>query len=384
MAQITRAIIVQMAGELGLTPVGISGVDPLAAEIPRLERWQESCSAGMSWMRDKAEARCSPLKLMPEARSIVSAGAPLCRLPLPERPSGWGRVARFAWGRDYHVEVRARLAALVSSVERALGRRVKSRLLCDSAVLLERGVASRAGLGFIGRNTLLIAPPYGSRLVLGEVIWDVEIGFEDAPVCAGCRDCRACRQACPTGALTDDFVLDAARCRAYLSIEKRGVLSFTERDWLGEWIFGCDVCQESCPFNSPAAAPPGRGVGWSLPEKGAGGLLSLGALLAVRSDGEFRSMFQGTPLLRPGREGLLRNAAVAAGNTGAAELAPLLAESAARDPSAIVRRHALWALYKLAKECRIPADAARRELERARSADDQAAAEEAARLRELI
>jgi epoxyqueuosine reductase len=265
-----------------------------------------------------------------------------------------GRVARYAWGRDYHKVLRKRLEAFVKVVEAHLGGAFEHRVFSDSVPLLERALARKSGMGFIGKNTMLIAPRLGSFLFLAEVLWgvDVEMPPESPPrgSSAGCGTCSRCIDDCPTGAFVSERVLDANRCISYLTIEKRGALTAQERLWLGDWVFGCDRCQEVCPHNFVTLK---RGRRASLPElsaaAGIGEVLSLSEVLGMRTDERFRARFAGTALMRTKREGLLRNAAVVGANKHATHLLATLEEVATSDLSPVVRQHALWSHAVISK-----------------------------------
>jgi epoxyqueuosine reductase len=280
--------------------------------------------------------------------------------------------------------MRRKLELVVSEAERALDRPVVSRVFADSVPLLERALARQAALGFIGRNTMLIVPGKGSFLFLGELLWniDVDVDVESAPVRTNCGSCTRCLSKCPTGAFVKEHTLDARRCTSYLTIEKRGSFSMDERQWVGEWIFGCDVCQEVCPFNhsslKKAIAADAHELGRS---KGAGPLLDLAKVLSIRTHEEFCGHFAGTPIMRARRDGLLRNAAVVAVNTQSLVTLPALLLAAREDPSDIVRQHALWALHSLARlEGGAQVSEARDAVERGMSDVSPIVAEEARRL----
>lgn len=308
----------------------------------------------MEFMRRDAELFTTPTTFFPRLKSVVSFGAFYDRGERPELRSGFGRVARYAWGRDYHSVFKKRIVALCKAVAADLGKEVNYRVFTDAVPLLERALARSAGLGFIGKNTMLIVPRAGSFLFLGEVLWDLDItdlpniGVEQRR--GDCKSCTQCIDLCPTGAFVEERVLDASKCISYLTIEKRGALTHTERRWLGEWVFGCDVCQEVCPFN--AISIKRRGVP-DLPEfsssEGTGGVVSLRSILSIRNDDEFLSRFAGAPIMRTKREGLLRNAAVVAANTKCVDILDDLAAVVSCDSSAIVRGHALWGYWELAK-----------------------------------
>jgi len=352
MRALSLEILRSIGLEEGLSVVASASPEDLVSDQPHLSAWQDAGLAGeMGYMNRPPDRLSSPRSLMPGVRSVVVIAVSYDQTPRGPLEVGHGRIARYAWGRDYHKVMRRRLEGLVGRVERHLGRSIEHRLFSDSVPLLERALAKRAGIAFIGKNTMAIIPRRGSFFFLGEVLWDVEIenGTEERLAPSHCGSCSRCLTECPTEAFVKERVLDASRCISYLTIEKRGSLSYGERSWLGEWLFGCDVCQEVCPFNAISLKrrgvadlrelSAGAGVGPSLP---------LGQVLRLRSDTEFTGAFQGTAIMRAKRSGLLRNAAVVAANTHAVELFPLLCEIAQNDPSTLVRQHALWATAVIA------------------------------------
>jgi epoxyqueuosine reductase len=260
------------------------------------------------------------------------------RLPLR------GIVARYARGADYHVVLKRRLYALADRIATALGHGVAARPCVDTAPVLERDLAEQAGIVFVAKNTMLIAPGLGSYVVLGELLLDVAAETSGERLPPRCGDCRACLDACPTGAFVDAYLLDARRCISYLTIEHRGVIPQELRPAVGTMIFGCDICQEVCPFNAraPQRSHPDPELSSRRPDAGAPDLI---ALLEMGSN-QRRRYIEGTALRRVNREQLLRNVCVALGNLGDHRaVAPL--EGCLVDRSPLVRAHAAWALGRL-------------------------------------
>ncbi len=255
-----------------------------------------------------------------------------------------GRIARYARGEDYHLVMRDKLVLLAERLARELGRPVATRPCVDSAPVLEREWAERAGLGFIAKNTMLIAPGLGSYVVLGELLVDADLSPSAAasPPKPRCGTCSACLDACPTGAFVDAYVLDARRCISYLTIEHEGMIPRELRASMGTWVFGCDVCQEVCPFNAGAGEPADpmlrpRSLEHALPDLVA---------LAGKGANQLRQLVKRTAMRRASRETLLRNVAIALGNTGSPDAVPaLIALLSHRSP--IVRAHAVWSLGRL-------------------------------------
>jgi epoxyqueuosine reductase len=249
-------------------------------------------------------------------------------------------VARYAVGEDYHDVLRARMRELLDRLERLLGRRPGARLFVDSSPLLEREVAQRAGLGFFGKNSLLLAAG-GSYFLLGAIVIDLDLE-PDTAIQKDCGQCRLCIDACPTQALYDGHSVDARRCISYLTIEHRGPLPLELRPHIGNWTFGCDICQEVCPYNrgqGPLAWPELQALASAQQATDPPSLLGM-------NQEAFSTTFRGSPIKRAKRRGLLRNAAVALGNSGDADaVEPLV--GALADPEPLVRGHAAWGLGRV-------------------------------------
>lgn len=343
-----REEILQAGLQLGFVRVGFAPTTPLP-HIAALRRWvDEGMAATMTYMARGLERRGLPTELLPEAR-VAIVGVASYAAPDEPLEGAVGLVARYARGVDYHVVLRARLAALHDWIERRLGQTLPHRVVVDTAPLLERELAMAAGVGFMGKSTLLITPGVGSYTLLGALLLPLELP-PDEPRSESCGDCRLCLEACPTGAIVAPHVLDARRCLSYLTIEHRGAVEDAAlRSALSPWVFGCDVCQQVCPHNAStarrAALPPDPEL--APPDRLRG--LDLVALLRMRS-GEHRRLVSGRALRRASRTMLARNAALAAapllrGGSDAAELQRALEElRAAPDPA--LRDAARWALAR--------------------------------------
>ena len=306
----------------------------------------------MAYMLERAGLRLAPALLAAGARSMVVLLANYSRSGLPSHWNGpvHGRIARYAWSRDYHDVLKAQLFELDAWLRERSGRETPGKACVDSVPLLERDFAEQTGLGFTGRNTCLITPGLGSWTFIAALLVPEELERgrlqtprrrAKRPAFAGCGSCTRCLVACPTGAFPSDHVLDARRCISYLTIELRGPIPRDLRPQMGNWVFGCDVCQEVCPYNR--ATPPGALPGLQADVEN--GALPLVELLAL-DEATFRARFRGTPILRTKRRGLVRNACVAAGNSSDESLIPALLPLLS-DPEPLVRGHAAWALGKL-------------------------------------
>ena len=343
-------IIADLARELGFVRAAIVPI-----EAPRRHAlytsWLAAGHAGeMTYLAraDHTGARADLRALLDSAKSLVVVALAYDRNdPVPVGALLRGRIARYARGEDYHLVMRDKLVLLADRIASELGRPVASRPCVDSAPVLEREWAERAGIGFVAKNTMLIAPGAGSYIVLGELLLDVELPptappITSAPVKSRCGQCRSCLDACPTGAFVDAYVLDARRCISYLTIEHHGVIPLELRASIGSWVFGCDVCQEVCPFNAGAGEPHDplltpRSVEHALP--------SLVAL-ATAPTNQLRQLVKRTAMRRIPRAVLLRNVAVALGNSRSPEAVPALVHLLGHRES-LVREHAAWALAQI-------------------------------------
>ncbi len=328
---------------LGFVRVGFTPVEPLARGARALEDWLAQGRHGdMRYLREQGP-RHDPQALLAGARTLVVVALAYPRqAPAGDRP-GRGIVARYAGGRDYHRVIKEKLSSLKEQIISLVGRPVLARATVDTAPLLEREAAARAGVGFIAKSTMLIAPGVGSYILLGELLVDVDIA-PDAPSESRCGKCTACLSACPTGAFVDPFVLDARRCISYLTIELKGAIPRSLRPLIGTRVFGCDICQEVCPFNAslrPTATAPEL---TPRPEV-ARPLLEV---MLLRGSAQHRGFVRGTALRHTSRNQLARNAAVALGNAGDPRAVPALARALATHPSPLVRGPAAWALGRLA------------------------------------
>jgi len=340
------------ARDLGFEVVGITGVEPLSASLPALTDWCEAgMAARMDYMTRNPALNASPSKLVPRAASLISLAVNYyAQAPAFLHENRYGRIARYAWGRDYHHVVRPRLVHLAGRVgeiargQLGAGTDFSSRSFVDAVPLLERAVASRAGLGFFGKNTNLILPRAGSWFFLAEIFVNFELPQDNNTSKVSCGTCHRCLDACPTDAFAAPFKLDSNKCISYLTIENKGPIPRELRGRLGDWVFGCDVCQDVCPFNRFS-----RETSWPelMPKAGPGPRIYLPALLSIASDAEYRSRFRGTALMRPKRRGMLRNAAVVAANVGCEAAIPALTNLIEADPEPLIRSHALWAAFCL-------------------------------------
>lgn len=293
----------------------------------------------MQWLEQAPERRADPALHMDDARSILTFAVNYYR-EAPPPPPGAGRVARYAAGRDYHRVLDRALLGVIADLRRRdpTGR---YRYYVDYGPVIERAFAERAGLGFVGRSAQLIHPRFGSYVLIATLITNAPCS-PTPPTPGTCGQCRRCLDVCPTGALVSPYELDARLCISYLTIENEGPIPRHLRPLIGSWLFGCDLCQEVCPYNSKV--PPGTHEPIAQAAV-AGTALDVGEVLRIRTRPEFSRRFSRSPFRRAKRVGLLRNAAVVAGNLLHPPHVADLREALA-DESALVRGHAAWALGK--------------------------------------
>jgi epoxyqueuosine reductase len=298
--------------EAGFDLAGVAALES-SAHGESFRRWLERGDhAGMAYMERRVELRLSPADILPGARSVLCVGLRYWPLGGESEPEGdlWPRVARYARGRDYHQVMGERLAGLGERVERRWPGE-STRWYVDTGPILERELAARAGLGAVGKNTLLLHPQAGSWFLLGELFSTLDLA-PDLPFADLCGSCTRCLEACPTGALPEPYRLDSSRCLSYWTIEHRGEfpVPVAESVAAAGWVFGCDVCQEVCPWN--AAPPAAEQPAFSLPEERRG--LTLAALAGLAEE-DYRERFRGSPMKRAKLAGLRRNAAAVATRT---------------------------------------------------------------------
>lgn len=346
-ARLTSDLVKAQAGALGFELCGIAPAGSLP-ELGRLREWLGSGYAGeMAYMHRTAAARADVRNVLPSARSVIVAGAVYntgrpysIELDDPRRAT----IARYAWGEDYHVVLRERLEALLHWMRAEEGGDFDARLYVDTGPVQERVYALHAGLGWIGKNTCLINPALGSWLLLGEIIVSLDLE-PDRPEFDHCGSCTLCLESCPTNALAEPGVLDATKCISYLTIELRGPIPAEARDAVSNHVFGCDICQEVCPWNQVAARS-------RRPEWQPRAIFDAPPLVELwkRPDRELSSAVKTSALSRARVRGLRRTTAVALGNSGDPAALEVLREAGAGSPSRadpVIAEHVEWARRKL-------------------------------------
>lgn len=344
-AQLT-AQVKMLAAKNGLSVSAITSTEPFEGLAEFMERHiQAGHVEGMDWFTvDRARFSSDVRNLHATAKSLISVGLSYWSGPAEKPDDGVvrGKISRYAWGRDYHRIMKRRLKALQVDLEELLGEKLDTRILVDTARIVERAAAARAGLGWFGKHSNIIVPGHGSWVMLGEMLTELDL-VPDEPLGNNCGRCRICIDKCPTGAIQEAYTIHAPHCISFLTIEERGSIPHELRPLMQDWVYGCDVCQEVCPYTG-AAKPVDEPE--MMPASINNQFPSLHWLLTM-TDEEFGANYFGTPVPRTKRRGLARNAAIALGNIGTEADIPILAATLQSHDESIVREHAAWALGRL-------------------------------------
>jgi epoxyqueuosine reductase len=338
MVAMDAALIKSRAADLGLDVCGVTSADP-ARHAAFYQQWTADGKAGeMQWLTREPERRTDPRVVLTGARSIIVAGLNYWQ----PQPKGRGRIARYALGEDYHHVLLEKLETLAAEIT---GGGAMAKVYVDTGPVLEKPLAERAGVGWQGKSTMLINTKLGPWLLLGEIITTLELE-PDAPQRDHCGSCSKCIEACPTGAITAPYQLDARRCIAYLTIELKGSIPEELRPLIGDRVYGCDECLDVCPWNRFARTTREARF-LAKPDEDSAGRDPLHALLEI-TQAEFKRRFAKSPILRVKRRGLLRNVCVVLGNIGTEEDLPAL-RRAEQHEEPLVREHAAWGIEQIEK-----------------------------------
>lgn len=340
------AQVKMLAARNGLTVSAVTSTEPFQGLAEFMERHIRAGHVeGMDWFTiDRARFSSDVRNLHPTAKSVISVGLAYWS-GVAEKPDDGvirGKISRYAWGRDYHRILKRRLKALQVELEDHLGESLDTRILVDTARIVERAVAARAGLGWYGKHSNIIVPGHGSWVMLGEMLTELEL-LPDTPLEKNCGRCTICIDNCPTGAIQDAYTIHAPSCISFLTIEERRSIPHELRPQMQDWVYGCDVCQDVCPYTA-AAKPVDEPE--MMPASINNQFPSLHWLLQM-TEAEFGENYFGTPVPRTKRRGLARNAAIALGNIGTEEDVPVLVDTLCTHDETLVREHAAWALGRL-------------------------------------
>ena len=307
MTDLTKKIKAFAVEKAGFDLIGISPASLPELHEKAITQWVDQGFAGsMGYMVRDGKKRAHPEESLPGARSVISLALNYYHPedPKPSTPSG--KIAKYAYGMDYHKTIEKKLKALSNFIKTEAGPETAIKSYVDTGPILEKAFAQQSGLGFFGKNTNVITREYGSWIFLASLITDLELDY-DKPHLGGCGSCRICIDACPTSALRGNYEIDARRCIAYLTIESKEEPPQELKSKVGEWAFGCDICQEVCPYNFRAKTTRHKEL---YPEKKGGSWLEFEKLKEIKNDDEFAEAFQGSPLKRSKLPGLLRNSRI--------------------------------------------------------------------------
>ncbi|MGH2618830.1 MAG: tRNA epoxyqueuosine(34) reductase QueG, partial [Thermomicrobiales bacterium] len=325
-----------LAHDHGLTVSAVTSAEAFPEVFAILrDRIAAGHLAGMDWFTtQRAAESCVPTTLMANPQSILSVGVAYWSRDGEKPDDGVprGRISRYARGIDYHQLLQKRMRALHVAIEESTGHSVAARYLTDHARIVDRAVAARAGLGWYGKNACIIVPGHGSWVMLGELLLDLDLE-PDQPLDRDCGRCHICLDRCPTGAIVAPYTIHSPLCISFQTIEQRGAIPRELRPHMGDWVFGCDVCQDVCPYTGAAANEPDPDF---LPRSVEHAYPSLHRLLTM-STRTFRERYNGTAVMRARRTGLARNAAVALGNIGTDADVRQLAQAVLGHNEALVR-----------------------------------------------
>jgi epoxyqueuosine reductase len=375
------ATVQDLALAAGLSVARVTSAEPFAGVEETLNnRVAAGNLAGMDWFTpERSTVSANPRALHPTAQSIISVGIPYFRSDIHPPSDGVlrGRIARYAWGKDYHKTLKKRMETLRTLLEQEFGSAINARLLVDTARIVDRAVAARSGLGWYGKHTNIIVPHHGSFVMLGELLVDIALPH-DEPLVRDCGSCAICLHRCPTGAIREPYLVHAPDCISFQTIEQRGAIPEALRAKMGNWVFGCDVCQDVCPYTGAAREMIDEAF---APTSIDNAFPSLSWLLEM-DEAAFRAIYSGTAVTRTRRAGLARNAAIAIGNSGSVDHLPVLEYALIGHDTPLVRVHAAWAIGTLGSER--GHDILRRSMAQERDEAVQVAVRSAARMLERI
>ena len=331
----------------GFDLVRFTSAEPFVEdESASIKRIRNGHMDGYSWYTEARVRKMNrPMDLLDGAKSVISLAVSYLG-DSPENPrANYGKTARYSWGDDYHATIKARIKEFTNSLKDIVGPNVRTRAFVDDGPMNDRAAARRSGLGWVGKNTNVISPRFGSWILLGQVVTDLHLE-PDAPLKKTCGSCVRCIDDCPTGAIVAPYVIDNTKCISYLTIELKGSIPIELRSLVGDWVFGCDICQDVCPVNRKAESGK-TALSGDFKQRPGFATPDLLALLELDQK-TFSRIYKNSPVKRAKRIGLQRNACVALGNNGdSSAVQPLI--KALKGSESLIRGHAAWALGKFAE-----------------------------------
>ena len=331
----------------GFDLVRFTSAEPFVEdESASIKRIRNGHMDGYSWYTEARVRKMNrPMDLLDGAKSVISLAVSYLG-DSPENPrANYGKTARYSWGDDYHATIKARIKEFTNSLKDIVGPNVRTRAFVDDGPMNDRAAARRSGLGWVGKNTNVISPRFGSWILLGQVVTDLHIE-PDTPLKKTCGSCVRCIDDCPTGAIVAPYVIDNTKCISYLTIELKGSIPIELRSLVGDWVFGCDICQDVCPVNRKAESGK-TAISGDFKQRPGFATPDLLALLELDQK-TFSRIYKNSPVKRAKRIGLQRNACVALGNNGdSSAVQPLI--KALKGSESLIRGHAAWALGKFAE-----------------------------------
>jgi len=331
----------------GFDLVRFTSAEPFVEdESASIKRIRNGHMDGYSWYTEARVRKMNrPMDLLDGAKSVISLAVSYLGDSSEKPKANYGKTARYSWGDDYHATIKARIKEFTNSLKDIVGPNVRTRAFVDDGPMNDRAAARRSGLGWVGKNTNVISPRFGSWILLGQVVTDLHIE-PDTPLKKTCGSCVRCIDDCPTGAIVAPYVIDNTKCISYLTIELKGSIPIELRSLVGDWVFGCDICQDVCPVNRKAE--PGKtAISGDFKQRPGFATPDLLALLELDQK-TFSRIYKNSPVKRAKRIGLQRNACVALGNNGdSSAVQPLI--KALKGSESLIRGHAAWALGKFAE-----------------------------------
>lgn len=335
------------AKELGFDLVGFSHADTLDEEKQKLMKWISNGYAGkMEYLTRDPEARTNPESFLKGSQTIISLAVNYHQSNQSSEKLGTGKVSKYAWGKDYHLVLKNKLTELELYIQSLpVNKTIQTRSCVDAGIPMEKALAVNAGLGFIGKNTNLITREYGSWVFLAEIYTTLKLDCIKNTLPISCGHCKLCLDACPTSAFPEPYVLDANRCISYLTIELKDSIPIGLREKMGHWAFGCDICQDICPFNQKWSKP--LKCSDFMADKGVGSSMQIEDYSTYPDNQSFKKAYKTSPIVRAKRDGIIRNLLIVIANQKDMRYLEIVKEIMENNENPVVHETAVWAINKL-------------------------------------